>query len=328
MRKAIIIFILFFCLVVISGFSSKETESVLSIENSKNIVLLEKLEGHEGKLWCVTFSAGGLLVTSGKDGKAIVWKPCDETGSFFEKVFEAEMRKLVKAVDFIGEDTLITLSDDNLIRYWDLETGELINEERGEYGHIGHILVSEDDRLLAVESKGRIDVSDLESGEKLYHIWEPEGTCFEYRFTSDNKKMITSSHEGSVALWNLESGEKMREFMGHQWDVHAIDIGQDGRYIVTGSTDYKVKLWDLETGKCIHTMSHYDGLYDVAFSPDGTLIASVGCDSIIMLWDTETGRRLKLLQHDDEIHAVDFSPDGRYIIAGGYDSDIYIWGLD
>jgi len=324
-KKFFLIFILT-GLFFLSAFSENVTDNVLSAENAKNIVLLEKLEGHSGKLWRVAFSADGLLATSDTNGKAIVWKITDDPENF-EKHYDFKMSGTVEAVDFIGEEVLITLSNDYLISYWDLKTGELIKEERGDYGYIGYVLVSEDNQLLAVESKGRFDLFDIKTGEKFHHFTTPNGTCFEYRFTSDNKKMVTSSHEGSVILWDLETGKKISAYEGHKWDVHALDISPDDKYIVTASTDSKVKIWDLESGKCLHTMYHYDGLYDVAFSPDGRLIASVGCDRVVLVWESASGRRLKALRHADEIHAVDFSSDGKYIIAGGYDSDIYIWGV-
>ena len=324
--KKFFLIIIFTGIFFLSIFSANGTDNILSAKNAKNIVLLEKLGGHSGKLWRVAFSVNGLLATSDTNGKAIVWKLTDDTVTF-EKYHDFKMFGTVEAVDFIDEEVLITLSNDYRISYWDLKTGELIKEERRDYGYIGYVLVSEDNQLLAVESKGRFDIFNIETGEKLYHFTTPNGTCFEYRFTSDNKKMVTSSHEGSVILWDLETGKKIREYEGHKWDVHALDISSDDKYIVTASTDSKVKIWDLESGKCLHTMYHYDGLYDVAFSPDGCLIASVGCDRVVLVWESTSGRRLKALRHDDEIHAVDFSADGKYIVAGGYDSDIYIWGI-
>lgn len=327
MKKNFLIIIVLVLSFMTICFAVNEGDRRLSAGNAKNIVLLEKLKGHSGKLWRVAFSAEGLLATCDEYGKAIVWKPSVGDGVSYDKMFEFKMSKLVEAVDFIGEEILVTQSNDWRIRYWNLETGELIKEKQGDYGYIGYVLVSEDDQLLAVESKGKFDIFNVETGGKISHFKTPNGTCFEYRFTSDNKNLITSGHDGDVILWNLETGEKIRDFKGHKWDVHAIDITSDDKYIVTASTDSKVKLWEIETGRCLHTMSHYDGLYDVAFSPDGKMIASAGCDRVINLWETQSGRRLRALRHDDEIHAVAFSPDGCYIVAGGYDEELYVWGI-
>jgi len=321
--KKISVFMFFVIIFISSSFSFETTGSnVINTDNAKNIKLLEKLESHTGKVWRLNFCSNGLLASGGQYGKLIIWS---NTDGKFEKKYEFKLPTLVEAVDFIDENTVVALSNYLDVRFYSVETGELIKKEPG---YLGNIMISNDSRKIARELRGDIRVYDIDSGELIYSIKDPAGTSFEMKFTSDDRHMITVGHEGGVILWNLETGEKIRDYKGHSGDVHAVDISFDDKYILTGATDGKVKIWDIETGKCLFTMYHYDGLYDVIFSPDGKIAASVGCDMMVNVWNVETGRKLKSLHHKDEIHTVSFSPDGKYIAAGGYDGDIYIWGLE
>ena len=57
--------------------------------------------------------------------------------------------------------------------------------------------------------------------------------------------------------------------------------------------------------KLLHTLTHPNAAYGVAFSPDGRRVASASLDNTIKLWDAATGKELAHLKgHGDGVCGV------------------------
>jgi len=155
--------------------------------------------------------------------------------------------------------TVISGSEDQTVRCWDVSTGKCFK--------ILHIL------------EGHTDL-----------IWV-------IALSPDGHTLASESDDNNVKLWDVSTGECLRTLQGHTNRVRSIAFSPDGNKLSSGSQDHTIKLWDVSTGECLKTLQgHTDCVWSVAFSPDGKTLSSGGTDHTVRLWDANTGQCLKTLQ--------------------------------
>ncbi len=202
--------------------------------------------------------------------------------------------RAVLSVAFSGDGRrIVSGSNDDTVRLWDVETGQLI----------GDPLQGHQDAVNSVT------------------------------FSGDDRRIVSGSDDNTIRLWDAETGEPIGQpLQGHEDAVNSVAFSGDGRRIVSGSRDGAVRLWDAETGEPIGQplQGHNGVVLSVAFSGDGRRIVSGGHDATVRLWDAETGQPIgqPLQGHEDSIRSVAFSPDGRRIVSGSRDDIIRLWDGD
>jgi WD40 repeat protein len=145
----------------------------------------------------------------------------------------------------------VTGCSDNILRLWNLDTGELIREFAGHTNPANN--------YLSIES---------------------------VQFSPDGQFILSASVDGTARLWDVNTGETVRIFQ-HGGSVLFAAISPDGKYVLTGGSDRTARLWDLATGNRVRTLvGHTDTIYAVAFSRDGRKIVTASADSTARIWDT------------------------------------------
>ena len=92
---------------------------------------------------------------------------------------------------------IVSVSCDNTVKIWDLESGNLINT-------LGH---------------GHTDwVNSI-------------------AISPDNKKILSGLEDNTIKIWDLESGNLINTLNGHTDYVRSVAISQDNTKIVSGSWD-------------------------------------------------------------------------------------------
>ena len=70
-----------------------------------------------------------------------------------------------------------------------------------------------------------------------------------------------------ITIWNSDSGDLITRLEAHWDDVGALAWSPDGRFLASGSHDQQIIVWDMETRKPIYYSSHYENIFDLAWSP-------------------------------------------------------------
>ena len=156
-------------------------------------------------------------------------------------------------------------------------------------------------------------------------------------FSPDGRRLAVPSEDNSLAVYELgESRTVSVPSEGSRFSPrpriiapgappHQICFSPDGtRIAVARNTD--VQIVDADTGVILHTLSHPDRAFGVAWNPDGQTLA-VGCDdSVICLWDTlNWGRRLEIRGHFAAVEHVAFNHDGRLLASSSWDRTSRLW---
>ncbi|NES85719.1 MAG: WD40 repeat domain-containing protein, partial [Moorea sp. SIO2B7] len=177
---------------------------------------------------------------------------------------------------------LASVSWDQTLRIWSLETGALIASS-----------VAHTQGLLAVTFTG---------------------------FVHGNYYLATGGFEQNIRLWRFTPGNTEERMLtsthtltGHVGSIRVLAIAPDGQTLISGSYDQTVKQWNLN--RKVMLCSSYDPLgaiNAITVSKDGNMIASAGEDGSINCWQLGSGKILSFLSGNVySVKSLVFSPDGK-----------------
>lgn len=161
---------------------------------------------------------------------------------------------------FPDGEQMISGSEDQTVRRWDLRAGKEIEGARGvcEQG-VHAVMVSKDGRW-AVAAGG----DDKERGE--------------------------------LKVWEIKTGT-MKTFEGHSQSITCIDISADGTLLASGGryVTGAVRIWSLDTGKLLVEISASDSTGAIRFSHDSKKLAVIsGAARCLEVWNIESFETQKL----------------------------------
>ncbi|HAA27995.1 MAG TPA: WD40 repeat domain-containing protein [Cyanobacteria bacterium UBA8553] len=264
--------------------------------------ILRTLTGHSGSIYALCLSHDGqILVSGGRDKILKVWN-----------LYTASNHNSIPPTNrLIGDQLLHTLtghsqsincvaispdrkmlvsgSEDNTIKLWDLPAGKLLHTLEGHEAGVKSVAISPDGQVLASGS-----------ADHTIKLWQLS-------------KIDAPTHT----------------LTGHSDWVKCLAITPDGQMLASGSQDKTIKLWQLDTGELKSTLiGHWGEVNCIAIAPDGQTLASCSWDETIGLWQLATGKQLYSLSgHQGAVAAVAISPDGHPLVSSSWDHTIRVWGL-
>ncbi len=300
-----------------------------------------------GEIWCsdMAYSPdGGLLVTTGLDGTAVVWDA--ETGARLLTLVGHEGPVIGVAFHPQGSH-VATAGADGMAALWPvadlLADGKVESDApvvtfAGHEGNVVDVTFSADGALLA--TAGRDDTArvwDVATGETVLSLTGHERSVRDVVFTANGNFLITGSSDTTVRIWDLATGVETAVLVGHERNVFDVALSPDEALLASASSDGTVKLWDLlwEEGtvstdepRTIVAGDHGGFVYGVTFSEDGRLLATGGGDATAQVWDVESGQQLfTLAGHSGPVTNLAFSPDGRTLASGSFDGTVRAWDV-
>jgi WD40 repeat protein len=236
--------------------------------------------------------AGRFIAVTGRSSVFVV--PLDGGAPRELEGFSSEARYLMIALDSEGRFVAATPQSgqgvDNVIRIWDLESGE--SRVLGPPESTGDGVEGEFSGLDFLPD-GRL----LSSGNTGLNLWDPE--------------------EGHVEVLSTVQG----------WSVV---VSRDGRFVLrseaSDSGDRLVR-FDMENGVSQVLSSHGNEVLYPAFDPSGRLALSTGMDGMVRV-GRGTGEEPHLLfAHEGPVRSAAVSPDGQWIASAGEDGKIRLWPM-
>ena len=180
-----------------------------------------------------------------------------------------------------NNETLISLSSDGVLCFWDMKTGKLISSIKGE--DIRNIYLVENDTLLVALSLFQIKTYSIETGkeikEKLFYA--TDGIT---DITKDRKTIyfIHKHDENVIMKYNLTK-TFVETAVQHNKKIVSRDskslihlkISEDSKFLITSTDKNQILVFDTNTKTCIFTFSvdSHDINY-LELSPNARYIAS------------------------------------------------------
>jgi len=204
-----------------------------------------------------------------------------------------------------GGKVLASGGEDEVIRLWDVSTGQHRGTLKGHTGSVNalaFIPAAPDSKLLVSAGDDRtIRIWDVQAQRQLSilkgHNWPVKALAL-----STLKNILASggggfdkhgrNMPGEIILWDLATGKECGRLTGHEGIVFALACARHDKQLASGSNDDTVRIWDLETGRQEAKMLRHKGYVSaLAFSYPGDLLASGGNDGTVkLLWLEQSER--------------------------------------
>jgi WD40 repeat protein len=217
---------------------------------------------------------------------------------------------------------LFTSLDDETIRIWEVNTGNLITEIPGTSDFV---LSKDQNRLETFDSTGAVSIWDISDRRHPVRIWQ-----LAYSYPSVQQVLFTSSQDEIILLNGqtfsshpLRNGiiqttqeaihlpYRVDQVITASQDGHWIGINQHGSVSICDRNQASTPCESLFT---FPDRDIYLQPVDLAFSPDSRWLAASTPTGRVIYWDIAT-LTFHDLANNEEYYNLEFDPDGKHLLA-------------
>ncbi len=167
------------------------------------------------RVTALAFSPDGTTLAGGtKQGGIQTWRVATgKAVAVFAKPTDQEEFEDILALCFSSDGTLLAAGSYELIRIWEVDTGNIllsVNPDEGQRGNTW-----------------------------TYNI-HPESLVF----SPDDTILISGLSGGAIRLWEVPTGDRIAALDGHTQQVETLAFSSDGKTLVSTGADGTILLWD------------------------------------------------------------------------------------
>ncbi len=165
---------------------------------------------------------------------------------------------------------LVTGSDDETARLWDVRSSHSLREFKGHTSTVTSVALSADGSRLvtgSIDSTARL--WDVRSGQSLQEFKGNWATVISVALSADGSRLVTGSFDSTVRLWDARTGESLQEFKGHTDPVTSVALSVDGSRLVSQDDSGKRIVWNTATGEAVGGEAPAELVKNTNLSPDG-----------------------------------------------------------
>lgn len=228
------------------------------------------------------------------------------TGETLQQIVQGENEPIILPVMYTPEDTILTLTfNSTIFRRWDVETGELLEEEVLELPVEGWAqVISEEFSPYGTY----LGIGGLHNEFSLWRL-APEIEQIETTvnlgaalvFSPDESKFAISNRYGGFSQIHFlnENREPVETSWFNATYIDAVDFTPDGSMLVQAvHADFistiNIFFWDVYTGELFHSLqivdfedneSYYDYLINhLVINPQGTMMVTIDESNLMTVW--------------------------------------------
>ncbi|KAG2345791.1 hypothetical protein BDR05DRAFT_960065 [Suillus weaverae] len=250
------------------------------------------------------------------------------------RTFEGHEEDVNAIAVFPDKRRMVTGSEDNTVRLWDLETGVVLKKMEGHSSVVRALAVSRDGRMIASgDENGEIIAWHGETGESLTQPIEAHSKeIYSLDFSSDGTVLATGScMDRTTKFWCTKTWQMQGKPINCGHRVFCVRYSPSGELLAIATTN-NIQIYNPATKKRVASLKG-GGAYSfsLAWTPDGTRLLSGGSSSnaTIREWDSLTWQQVghPWEGHADNINAIAIHPAGTLVASASYDNHVRLWRL-
>ncbi|MFT5327938.1 MAG: WD40 repeat protein/serine/threonine protein kinase, partial [Planctomycetaceae bacterium] len=312
--------------------------------------------GHHGPVYSAAFSAtGDAVVTGGYDKRVLVWRPSDVRPYDYTRLSSnggvippPKFRSLdghngpVRTVAFSQDGLrIISGSQDNTIRLWDSEGGQLLKSFRGHDGAVRTVAFAQSDQVILSGSHDnsirKWNISEYEEIRVLQgQVLEGHvDAILSAGFSPDGERIVTASRDRTARTWEAATGQPLKVFAeGHSFLATSAAFFPGGKRLATGAVDNTVRIWDADSGTQLVRLEHTGRAAALTVSNNGKWAITGGDDNSANIWDAESGELMFVFKgdkdnkgHNNEVTALAISGNDQQLLTGDSNGRVFVWDV-
>jgi WD40 repeat protein len=202
-----------------------------------------------------------------------------------------------------NSNKLISVSNDETIKIWNLETGQCLMTLNDHQDWISSILITSNNKFISGSLDNTIKIWDLNSYECLTTLTNQ--TYVQSLCLISCEEIACGCKDGSINIWKLSNSIKINSFKAHDDLISYLLLVDSNKLIsCSGKNDKRIKIWNLATFECVKTLEGHSNYINYLELTSYRDLLSCSDDKTVKLWKIETGQILKLIQFNHPVNCV------------------------
>jgi WD40 repeat protein len=214
-----------------------------------------RLNGHDGPVRALVFSADGKTLASASDDRSVrLW---DVTNRRALRTLRGHASEVL-AVAFRPDGRMLaSAGEDGIILLWELPAGKAVHRLKGHAGPVRCLSFSEDGRTLASGGDDRVvRLWDPATGKERARLEGGAVALYCLALSGDGKRLAAGGGRagakgagaiGETRVWDLGTGKQCAFFSGHKSLVRFVAFSRDGRLLAEGDPEQALRVWEVAT---------------------------------------------------------------------------------